>query len=845
MPAEVPDNSMPIPPALSLTSEALLTELECWRELVARHLVREDHAITEPALSHAILVTILRVLLVKLGEELGFFGHGTLRNLSASDHIHDRLTVLTEGACTGSPAGVFPEEDPGRAQSPVDDPTLRTIIGRIESFGFPCPVSKIPVQELAGVFERYLGSKIRIMEGYRVQRSIRSAVRDAGSVHIPAHPVIRSIAQETIANLVKGKTPRDVSRVHILDPACGSGIFLLTAYRFLLDWHLDWYRTHLVSILAGKEPMTLDGIHAMASGLPVPNKNHGQEEPDLPVCYRGGGDPTDPGSWTLSPSERRRILTASCFGTDIDRDATEIARFLLMLATLDGSLPGAPDRDGISSWCITAGQLRDTIRCGNALIGPDYFTHRQVHPFNAEERRRVNAFDWQAAYPGILAGGGFNAVIGAPPAHRPFPAKSRDEYFQMHYDVYAKGAGLYGYFIEKGLDLLKQEGVLSFFVPEPFLRAQHARPLRRLLLTTQLEEIVEVGGGGLPAGAATRSYILRIAKKDPVQPFLVSRAQASGFSEAGELTIGSRFAFSQHLLDDGGWTLEDRRAGHLTEKIRAGSAPLEDYVMGQIGQGTVHVHNNPFIIDAGARTRFIKKDWRCKKFFRPLLRPADIRRYQPEKPDRFVIAVKDIRDLKRCRALWKSFKPVVERSVAGPGTGRAQDFAGAPAVPSGNTVVPAPRVPKIIFAPYQHFPAFTYDQGGSYAISGTLLAIPRNDPVLAGILNSTLGRFLITSICKRTDRGYHLSPAHLGKFPVVTPDFDNPADKTRHDKMVALVTQMLSLLQHLQKAKTDQERRLVQQEIDATDVRIDALVYELYGLTKEEIDVVEERLMMQ
>jgi len=840
MPAEVPDTSTPISPALSITSEALLTELECWRELVARHLVREYHAITEPALNHTILVTILRMLFIKFGEEHGFFEHGTLQRLSAADHIHNRLSVLTGEGSAGSPAGVFQEENWGLAPSTPGDQILLAIIRRTESFEFPSPLSQIPLQDLAVIFERYLGSKIRIIEGYRVQRDARSATRDAGGVHTTPHPVIGSMVQETIANLVKGRTPCEVSGIHILDPACGSGIFLLAAYHFLLGWHLDWYRTHLVSILAGKEPVPSAGIHALASGLPVPDKNRGQEEPDLPICYRGVGDPTDPGSWTLSPSERRRILTASCFGTDIDEEAIEIARFLLLLATLDGSAERATDRAGISSLCMTAERLRGTIRCGNALIGPDYFTHKQEHPFNADERRRVNAFDWQAAYPEILAGGGFDVVIGAPPVHRPFPVKSREEYFQMHYEVYAKTAGLYGYFIEKGLALLKPGGVLSFFVPEPFLRAQHARPLRRLLLTTQIEEIVEVGGVRLLGSAAMRSYILRIAKKEPDQPILVSRAQTSGFFDGGELTILSRFAISHSLLDDGGWTLEDRRVERLVEKLRAAGAPLEDYVMGQIEQGTVHIRNNPFIVDAGARARFIKKDWRCKKFFRPLLRPADIRRYRPEKPDRFVISVKNIRDLKRCRAVWKSFKDVVERSVTGSEREGSQDFTGTCAVPLANYFAPAPYVPKIIFAPYQHCPAFTYDQGGSYAITSTLLAIPRKDPVLAGILNSSLGRFLITSICTRTDRGYHLSPAHLGKFPVVTPDFDKLSEKTRHDTMVALVTQMLSLHQYLQKAKTDQDRRLVQQEIDATDVRIDALVYELYGLTEEEIAVIDE-----
>ena len=72
------------------------------------------------------------------------------------------------------------------------------------------------------------------------------------------------------------------------------------------------------------------------------------------------------------------------------------------------------------------------------------------------------------------------------------------------------------------------------------------------------------------------------------------------------------------------------------------------------------------------------------------------------------------------------------------------------------------------------------------------------------------------------------------------PDFDKIAEKTRHDKIGAIVSRMLSLHEYLPRAGTDQERRLVQQEIDATDVRIDALVYEVYGLTPEEISIVEE-----
>jgi len=85
-----------------------------------------------------------------------------------------------------------------------------------------------------------------------------------------------------------------------------------------------------------------------------------------------------------------------------------------------------------------------------------------------------------------------------------------------------------------------------------------------------------------------------------------------------------------------------------------------------------------------------------------------------------------------------------------------------------------------------------------------------------------------------------MSKVAIGKFPLYVPDFDRLIDKNRRDKMVSLVSHILELNHYLAHAKTDQERRLVQQEIDITDVRIDAMVYDLYGLAADEIAIVEE-----
>jgi hypothetical protein len=80
---------------------------------------------------------------------------------------------------------------------------------------------------------------------------------------------------------------------------------------------------------------------------------------------------------------------------------------------------------------------------------------------------------------------------------------------------------------------------------------------------------------------------------------------------------------------------------------------------------------------------------------------------------------------------------------------------------------------------------------------------------------------------------------YLGRIPIRTINFSDTADKARHDRMVALVTQMLDLNKRLQDASLDHDKELLARQVEATDASIDKLVYELYGLTEEEIRIVE------
>lgn len=148
------------------------------------------------------------------------------------------------------------------------------------------------------------------------------------------------------------------------------------------------------------------------------------------------------------------------------------------------------------------------------------------------------------------------------------------------------------------------------------------------------------------------------------------------------------------------------------------------------------------------------------------------------------------------------------------------------------------EAPKLMYLVFQVRPAFTFDEGGTYA-NNAVWIIPRSDKYLLGILNSKLGWFMISNYCTQIQNGYQLIFNYLSKILVRNIDFSDPVDKTRHDRIVSLVEQMLSLHKQLPEIRTPQEQTSLQRQIEATDEQIDMLVYELYGLTEDEIKIVE------
>ena len=147
--------------------------------------------------------------------------------------------------------------------------------------------------------------------------------------------------------------------------------------------------------------------------------------------------------------------------------------------------------------------------------------------------------------------------------------------------------------------------------------------------------------------------------------------------------------------------------------------------------------------------------------------------------------------------------------------------------------------PKIIVPAIVRTASYAYDRSGIYSNDKTSI-IPTDDLYLLGILSSKVADMIIRSISSTKQGGYfEYKPMYVSQIPIRTIDFSDPADVARHDRMVSLVEQMLALHKQLPQAQTPHEKTALQRRIEATDGQIDALVYELYGLSEEEIEIVE------
>jgi hypothetical protein len=417
------------------------------------------------------------------------------------------------------------------------------------------------------------------------------------------------------------------------------------------------------------------------------------------------------------------------------------------------------------------------------------------------------------------------------------------QYFQKHYKTFVPTADLYVNFIEAELGLIKQTGLFGMIVSNKWLRTAYGEPLREFIKNqATILQVLDLAGLPVFEGATVRTIIL-ICSPNPSDSEMFSYLAPPTPDEFQGIKTGedmqklfsaNSVALSLSSLNPKGWSFSSSEASDLLAKIQQDSLPITKYLDEKPYFGIKTGFNKAFVIDRETRNKLIAADSKSVEIIKPLLGGRDVRRYAIEFPDNYLIWTYIGIPIEKYPAIFahlKQYQPELEKRWD-----KGNEWWELRACDYYDKF----EQPKIIYPDIAITCRFYLDEKGYFG-SNTTYFVPGRDLYLLGLLNSHVAQFYFTQVCAGLEGGgttyLRFFGQYIQNFPVRPINLSDPADKARHDKMVSLVERMLSL--HKQSPKTPQEQEMVKREIESTDKAIDQMVYELYGLSEEEIRIVE------
>ena len=860
-----------------------LKEIEGWRDVLARNIALRNERLSPDNLNRAAQLIIDRIIFLRMAEARALEPQDQLLRLSEQPNIYRRFVKeLHRKADEKYNSGLFHfSEEPSVTDPPdrvtprldVDDKVLQPILQSLYfEYGSPYAFTVLPVEIIGTVYERFLGKVIRLTPDHHAKVEEKPEVRKAGGVYYTPSYIVDYIVKNTVEKQIEGRSPRELEgggrnkRFRVLDMACGSGSFLLGAYQCLLDHCLKWY----------------------VENKPEKNK-------DAVFCDAKSD------AWRLTIGEKKRVLIAHIFGVDIDAQAVEVSKLSLLLKVLEGESDESVSRQAQLFHDRALPNLSDNIKCGNSLIGPDYFAGMLLP--DAEEMKRANPFDWKKQFPDAIGDGGFDAVIGNPPYVR---IQAMKEWAPLEVEIYKtlyKSArtgnyDIYVVFIEAGLKRLNPRGKLGFIVPHKFFNAKYGEPIRGIIAGGQhLAHFVHFGDQQVFEGATTYTVLLFLDKAGVEECRFVKVTDLAGWREsltAGDLA-GERIIAADADSSDG---VVREAAAPYSHRGRRPTGPKDEGVVPArkmtsaewnfaVGAGASlfrrlakipvklgDVASGIFVgLQTSADTVFLFKEFKAGRkgttavvstelgesvliesaILKRVIRSGSIGRYSAA-PTALVLFPYEVKN-----GSARLFPPLEMQ----------ERFPLAWKYLTRNRALLARREHgKFRSAWHQLYPKnlAVWEQTKlmiPYMITDLAAYLDRNDnfyfvnvttggfgitsdekagslEYLCALLNSRLLDFYLKHITTTFHGGYFAANKQfIEQLPIRQINFGNAKDKSRHDRIVSLVTQMMELHKRMARAKAEPEKMVNQRQIDWTDGELNRLVYELYGLTKAEIAILE------
>lgn len=741
-----------------------LSSLDMWRTLLAETISKENKQLDEDELNFVVQQTIDRIIFLRICEDRNIEPYGKLKDCLNRGEFYENLLSEFKQADEKYNSGLFNfKKDKLSHRVVINNKVLKTIISQLYYPECPYEFSVLSVEILGSAYEQFLGKTISINNRGKAIIELKPEVRKAGGVYYTPQYIVDYIVKNTIGKLCEKKTPREVAELKIVDPACGSGSFLIGAYQYLLNWHKNYY-------------------------LQNPNKKN-------PLTPEGN----------LTTLEKKKILLNNIYGVDIDTNAVEVTKLSLLLKCMEGETEASISHQLKMFNERVLPTLDDNIKCGNSLIDIDY-----CDPYDSQldfgEERKIKPFSWQKAYPTIFRNGGFDVVIGNPPYVFTRDVDWSDEvkkYFWSKFEI-SKGddksrknqsgkINLYILFIIKSTELLNKNGLLSFIIPNGFLRTTTYDTTRKFILErTSIERIVDLKDGVFE-GVTASTIIINLLNNTNKRKTLIidANCKIDGFIDEAKTTTVAQSNF----------------LSNVSHTFSLYINPLEQNLFSKISNDKFYLKDitDEIIPGIDASKEYIN----CKqltKDYRPMLEGKDIKKFQTNFGGNYVLY--DRQKLNRARPdyIWQSDNKIVVQRISG-----------------GSTPL-----------------VCTIDRNKYLAFNSTnLILINKTFEILypyqliCALINSKLWNFYYT---KNFSNGSNLTVNISKTFLEMLPLPKHPKAEIV-EKISLIVENQLKLNEEIKIASLETKKEQIKQRIEYNEDKINSFIYELYDLKKEEIEL--------
>lgn len=808
-----------------------LKEIEKWRENLAKNIALRNPDLSISELNYILQNTINRILFLRICEDKSIESYEKLINIAEKTEIYQNLITYFKYADDKYNSGIFDFKiDKLSEKIIIDDKILKDIILNLYYPHSPYDFSVLSIEILGQVYEKFLGKTVKLTSSHKAKVEEKPEVRKAGGVYYTPEYIVNYIVKNTVGKLIAGKSPKQIEKIRILDSACGSGTFLVRAYSYLLEYHLDYY-------------------------LKNPSK------------YKKEIYQVRENQWFLTTEVRKKILLNNLFGLDVDPQAVELTKLSLLLRVLEHETKERVNQQLKLFQERVLPNLDDNIRCGNSLVDSSYFKQATLID-DTEEISKIKPFDWEDREQGfgrVLDEGGFDAIIGNPPYVKEYTNREIFEIVKRtNMKKYYQGKMDCWYFFTcRAIDLLKDKGLHGFIAQNNWITSAGASILRNKILSESKilsffdfndfkvfkEASIQTMIFVLEKIKTNRSYNVEYYKilnknisKGELRNYLITGKDGEKVEhfkakinpkELIDKTISFTNSMFSDILDK---IKEGSNYKFKTKDISTGIDVHQDFV----GDKHLSVLKDDSIKKGGGIFNLSQEEYnklkvnkKEKDIVKPFYTTNELSRYYGNPQNKLWVIYSDmnvrknIKEYPNIKTHLDKFKKVITSDFKPYGLHRAREqrfFEGKKIVSLRKTLTPW----------------FTYTEFPCYVSQTYFVIKPENIDLkyLTGLLNSKLIHFWLDLKGKKQGNHLQVDKAPLMELPIFKPE--SKEELKKQEEIIKVVDSIIILKKKLQNIKLDSEKKIIKKQIIVLKEKIDNLIYDLYNLTKDEIKIIED-----